>query len=255
MNAVSCIDNYDHSLADIMYVVNNIPGPGIQKHDFESQFSVGCSCNKICNNNCSCTRNIQNYIDNRLILDSSHSIVECNSSCICIKNCGNRLVQNGPVDCLIIKVASNSHMGLGLFTKKPIQKGQFICEYAGEVIGIEEAKRRFEENKMKGYMNYVLVVSEYIGEKKIITCIDPSTFGNIGRYSNHSCQPNATLVPVRIDIIVPRLCLFATKDIKSMEEITFNYAENVDNSTQNLSETPCLCGSLTCLGYLPHCSV
>ena len=146
-------------------------------------------------------------------------------------------------------------MGFVLFTTKPIKKGQFICEYAGEVIGLEEAYKRFEINKAKNLMNYVLVVNEHIGEKKITTCIDPAKFGNIGRYSNHSCHPNAMLVPVRVDIVIPRLCLFAIDDIEPMNEITFNYAGDVDESVQNLSKTPCLCGSTSCLGYLPHCPV
>ncbi|XP_011495370.1 PREDICTED: histone-lysine N-methyltransferase SETMAR [Ceratosolen solmsi marchali] len=255
MGATSFTDNYNHLLSDIMYIDSNIPGPGIQIDDFESQFSVGCSCYQICNDDCSCIRYTRNYIDNRLIFDNKSSIIECNPSCKCMENCGNRLVQNGPLDCLTVKVATNTLMGFGLFTTKLIQKGQFICEYAGEVIGIDEAKRRFEENKIQGHMNYVLVVSEFIGEKRIMTCIDPSKFGNIGRYSNHSCQPNAMLVPVRVDIIVPRLCLFAIKDIAFMEEITFNYAGDVCTSNQNFSETPCLCGSLACIGYLPHCPV
>lgn len=146
-------------------------------------------------------------------------------------------------------------MGFGLFTTKSIRKGQFICEYAGEVVGIEEAKKRLEENRATGRMNYVLVVLEHIGEKRITTCIDPAKFGNIGRYANHSCQPNSVLVPVRADIVVPRLCLFAIRDIEPMEEITFNYAGDATNSVQSLSETPCLCGSDGCLGYLPHSSV
>lgn len=44
-------------------------------------------------------------------------------------------------------------------------------------------------------MNYVFITKEFIGEKKIITCIDSAKFGNIGRYAIHSCQPNTFLVP------------------------------------------------------------
>lgn len=252
------LDEYDHPLADdLMYVVSNIPGPGSQPDDFESQFSVGCSCDRQCNHNCSCVRGTLNYTDDRLSSpDNENSIVECNFNCACGDRCGNRLVQRGPLDCLTILEARNPAMGFGLFTKKPIASGRFICEYAGEVVGIDEAQRRFEENRAEGRMNYVLVVSEWIGEKRITTCIDPARFGNVGRYANHSCQPNAQLVPVRVDVVVPRLCLFARRDIEAGEEITFNYAgDSTADSVQNPSETPCLCGSGACLGYLPHCPV
>lgn len=253
MDATYHSDEYEHPLSDIMYIVNNIPGPGSKVDDFESEFSVGCSCDQLCKNDCSCIQGTQNYINNRLFIENKNLIIECNLNCTCSEKCGNRLVQWGPLNCLVIMKATNSTMGYGLFSTRLIKKGQFICEYAGEVVGIDEAKKRCEENKAQGCMNYVLVVSEYIGEKKITTCIDPSKFGNIGRYSNHSCQPNTMLVPVRVENMVPKLCLFAIKDIEPMSEITFNYAGDVANSVQNLSKTPCLCGSAVCFGYLPHC--
>ncbi|KAG7197122.1 hypothetical protein KM043_007212 [Ampulex compressa] len=233
-----------------MYVVNNIPGPGVDLEDFESEFLQGCSCTVECSN-CSCTRGYPNYVNGRLLDEKlGQPILECNYHCTCKSDCGNRLIQNGPLDCL--EVFKIGEKGLGLFTKKRIVKGQFICEYAGEVISLQEALSRIEANKRDNTMNYVLVVSEHIGEKKIMTCIDPKYFGNIGRYANHCCQPNANLVPIRVEGLVPRLCLFACRDIERDEEVTFNYASGVVNSVHNLSDTLCLCGSTNCFGYLPH---
>lgn len=252
MEAKGCEDLYDHVQTDIIYVVTNIPGPGVDLDDFESEFSSGCNCELICDDNCSCARFSFNY-NNDCILEEKLSgpVVECNTHCKCDNNCGNRLVQCGPLDCLVI--TQTELKGYGLRTSKPIKKGQFICEYAGEVVGIEEAKRRIESNKIENSMNYVLIVSEHLNDQRIIkTCIDPKHFGNVGRYCNHSCEPNASLVPVRIEGMVPRLCLFASRDIKEGEEITFNYAGEEANSVQNLSETPCLCGSSKCVRYLPH---
>lgn len=248
MEATACADEYEHAIPGVMYTVHNIPGPGIDLEEFESEYSLGCSCTIRCSN-CFCTRGSPNYKDG-CILDEKLSgpIVECNPYCTCGENCNNRVVQNGPVDSLIVSEIDGK--GHGLFTSKLIKKGQFICEYAGEVVGIEEARRRVEANK--NTMNYVLVVSEHIGDRVIVTCIDPKYFGNIGRYSNHSCDPNTNLVPIRVEGPVPRLCLFASRDIEIGEEITFNYAGGVTNSVHNLSHTPCLCGSNNCSGYLPH---
>lgn len=246
-------DEYEHKMLDIMYVVNNIPGAGISIDEFESVFSVGCKCVSDCTQgNCSCVRECVNYIDNRFNEEkSSKLILECNPQCLCSNNCQNKLVQCGPVDCL--EVIEIEGKGFGLITNKFIGKNQFICEYAGEIIGIDEAKKRIEENKKLNKMNYILVVSEYIGEKKITTCIDPTYFGNIGRYSNHSCQPNAKLVPVRIESLIPHLSLFACRDIDIGEEITFDYAGgNIVNVANCLSDTPCQCNSDKCIGFLPH---
>ena len=251
MKPIGRPDDYEHSSMDVMYVTSNIPGPGIDVADFESEFSIGCSCEDICHEACSCSRGIFNYIDERLNEDKlSGLIVECNPCCTCGDNCSNRLVQRGPLNCLeIVEIGAK---GLGLRTNKKIRMNQFICEYAGEVIGIEEARRRVEDNKRDGLMNYILVVTEHVGERKITTCIDPKYFGNIGRYCNHSCSPNASLVPVRLETLVPKLCLFANRDINVNEEITFDYAGGLAKSLNNISETPCLCGSDNCLGYLPH---
>lgn len=255
MDANAGEDEYEHQVPGVMYVARNIPGPGIDLDEFESEYSVGCSCAARCDSDrCSCTRASPNYIDGRrLTIDeerSSGPIMECNSRCSCDSGCGNRVVQNGPLDCLVARPIEGK--GLGLFTGKSIGKGKFICEYAGEVIGLSEARRRVEANRNS--TNYVLVVREHIGDRAIVTCIDPKQFGNIGRYANHSCEPNANLVPVRVEGPVPRLCLFASRDIGIGEEITFNYAGGV-NSVRNPSVTRCLCRSNNCSGYLPHNSI
>ncbi|XP_076220967.1 histone-lysine N-methyltransferase SETMAR [Nomia melanderi] len=251
MEATACGDEYEHNIPSVMYIVNNIPGPGIDLGDFESEYSLGCLCTDRCSN-CSCTRGSPNYIDDRLLDEKLEGpIIECNPYCTCSETCGNKVVQKGPLNSLMVSEVGEK--GLGLITTKLINKGQFICEYAGEVIGIEEARRRVEANKNS--MNYVLIVSEYAGERIIVTCIDPKYFGNIGRYCNHSCEPNANLVPIRVETVVPRLCLFASRNIDVGEEITFNYAGGVVNSVHELSDTPCLCGSKNCIGYLPHNSI
>lgn len=250
MEANASTDEYEHTVADVMYVVNNIPGPGIDTADFEAEYAIGCSCVTECYN-CSCTHGSANYSDARIVHEKlSGPVFECHARCKCGPNCGNRLVQNGPLNCLIVREVAGK--GLSLFTNKLIKKGQFICEYAGEVIGLQEARRRVEINKQRGAMNYVLIVSEHAGNRVTVTCIDPKYFGNIGRYANHSCDPNSVLIPVRVEGIVPRLCLFASRGIKNEEEVTFDYAGAMVNSVHYLSDTPCLCGSNNCYRYLPH---
>lgn len=248
MDALAAEDEYGHEIPNVMYVVHNVPGPGVDVEEFESEYSACCDCTTDCLN-CFCTRGAPNYVEGK-IKKLSGPIIECNAHCSCGPTCGNRIVQMGPVDSLA--VAKCGDKGLGLVTSKFIRNGQFICEYAGEAIGLDEAYVRVQANKRENSMNYVLVASEHIGDRIITTCIDPKYFGNIGRYCNHSCEPSAMLIPVRVEGPVPRLCLFARRDIEPDQEITFNYAGEANNFVQNHSDTLCLCRSINCSGYLPH---
>ena len=45
----------------------------------------------------------------------------------------------------------------------------------------------------------------------------PLALGNIGRYLNHSCDPNLVMVPVRTSSAVPHLALFAARDIAQVK--------------------------------------
>jgi len=94
----------------------------------------------------------------------------------------------------------------GLRTTINIPEGGYICEYAGELLTASEAKRRLKINEELGLMNYVLVLNEYTSEtKQQVTIVDPSRRGNIGRYLNHSCQPNCHIAAVRIDCPIPKI--------------------------------------------------
>merc|ERR1739844_196982 len=71
--------------------------------------------------------------------------------------------------------------------------------------------------------NYIIFVNEVFSEKNVPTVIDPTLIGNIGRYVNHSCDPNLIMLPVRIQNLVPHLALFAAIDIPKDTELTFDY--------------------------------
>jgi hypothetical protein len=66
----------------------------------------------------------------------------------------------------------------------------------------------------------------------LLTIIDPTLFGNIGRYLNHSCDPNIHVLPVRINSLVPRAAMFALRNIQAGEELVYDYGSS---STQHAS--------------------
>ena len=58
-----------------------------------------------------------------------------------------------------------------------------------------------------------------------IKFIDATKNGGIGRFANHSCSPNCYVAKWTVGTHV-RMGIFAKRDIKLHEELTFNY--NVD---------------------------
>lgn len=269
-------DNYSHDDIDIIYVTENIPGPSEDSLDYEillSNFNTlmldNCLCNNLCVKMlCKCLQlsrgdNYERYIcDGELKHRFNHKpqmfqeypIVECNINCSCLPSCGNRVVQNGPIEGLIVKPCEDEPKGLGLFTSDFILKGTFICEYAGELLTRNQALLRSEENEAQGKMNYIFCLNEHTYEGVIQTFVDPSKFGNIGRYINHSCEPNSSIMPVRCESAVPHLAIFACADIMPGDEITFSYSSGSNYDTDTKTDKKgkaCLCKSETCEGFLP----
>uniref|UniRef100_A0A3B4A1T6 Uncharacterized protein n=1 Tax=Periophthalmus magnuspinnatus TaxID=409849 RepID=A0A3B4A1T6_9GOBI len=139
-------------------------------------------------------------------------------------------------------------LGWGVRTLETIQCGAFVCEYAGEVIGFYEAKRR-QLAQGPTDNNYIIAVREHAGTENITeTFIDPAQIGNVGRFLNHSCLPCLFMVPVRVHSVVPRLALFAGRNIVAKEELTFDYSGGYRDGLQ---QKICHCGSQNCTGVLP----
>lgn len=235
-------DNYAHVQPDLMYVDTNLPGKGFVD---EGAINVGCSCTDNCCQGCECLKasgGQPNYDSNSKLNNYGRAIFECRDLCSCCQ-CSNRVVQAGPIEGL--KVIETKNKGLGLACNKAIAKGTFVCEYAGELISPEAANER----SAKDPMNYILHVVEHFKTHTQTTVIDPTVIGNIGRYMNHSCDPNLSLVPVRVDSMSPRVALFANRDIPSEEELTFDYGNSSSDLYRN--SRPCQCGTLYCCGFLP----
>ncbi|XP_039259512.2 histone-lysine N-methyltransferase SETMAR-like [Styela clava] len=244
------------------YTLFNVEGPGCDENPALIKFE-GCGCTVLSCSEENCQCNLKNYENSKLRQSNpftSPPIYECNSMCKCSDACENRLVQHGVKTRL--EVCNIQYKGKGVKCLENIEKGRFVCEYAGEVLGYEEAVKRTKNQCSKiGVMNYIISVCEYNSNPNEkphkVTFVDPKYIGNVGRFINHSCDPNLVMVPVRVDSDVPHLALFACKDIEVNSEITFNYAGNcksdfIDNSNANQqNQKPCYCGAISCQKYLP----
>lgn len=150
--------------------------------------------------------------------------------------------------------------GWGLRTLDTIRPGQFVCEYAGEIIPLKEAKRRTHQNQGQ-HNNYIVVIKEHIQNNQALrTHVDPIYNGNAGRFINHSCDPNLVMIPVRTDCLIPVLALFAIKDISANTELSFDYSGgcatkncNTEIKVKSLNSAmkKCHCGAQNCVGFLP----
>ncbi|KAE9241771.1 hypothetical protein PF002_g9094 [Phytophthora fragariae] len=75
--------------------------------------------------------------------------------------------------------------GIALVADQAIPKGEFVVQYAGEVISIGENKLR--EKVLTGGRHYYGVT---INTREVI---DARNKGTLARFANHSCAPNAEL--------------------------------------------------------------
>lgn len=75
--------------------------------------------------------------------------------------------------------------------------------------------------------------------------VDATKKGNLGRFCNHSCNPNSYVDKWVVGDKL-RMGIFAERDIKAGEELVFNY--NVDR--YGADPTPCYCGEPNCTGFL-----
>ena len=82
----------------------------------------------------------QQYTNDRIEnIFNNNPILECNDTCSCQPAlCSNRVVQRGPSPHLTVGEVKGK--GWAVFTDRDLHQGEFVCEYAGEVIGEEEAR-------------------------------------------------------------------------------------------------------------------
>ncbi|CAH8602511.1 unnamed protein product [Heterobilharzia americana] len=229
----------------------------------------GCVCEDICslNSGCSClSKSGRSYDLNGLLVDFVKPVFECNSECTCSQSCANRVVQNYLKDFQIsfesdrhtkTCVSNYSVMGRGLKAINDIQQGELVCVYLGEVIPYEEACLRESRQLSCQGRNYIMIMREY-SENRLVseTCVDgnPESWGSVKSKAcliNHSCTPNLTVMPVRVDSFIPYLALFANKTIPSGTQLSYDYAQSVPDDKMRLSTTPCLCNSDSCRTYMP----
>ncbi|KAL7884920.1 hypothetical protein AOLI_G00076900 [Acnodon oligacanthus] len=237
-----------------------------------NEVAVGCECRDCLNNpveGCCAGASQHKFAYNdsgQVRIRPGLPIYECNKRCHCGPECSNRVVQKGIQYSLCIFRTDNGR-GWGVRTMERIRKNTFVMEYVGEIITTEEAERRGHIYDKEG-ATYLFDL-DYVDDEYTV---DAAHYGNISHFVNHSCDPNLQVYNVFIDNLderLPRIAFFATRSIKSGEELTFDYKMQIDpvdaestkmDSNFSLTGLPgspkkrtrieCKCGVPTCRKYL-----
>ncbi|KAK8575822.1 hypothetical protein V6N12_063476 [Hibiscus sabdariffa] len=190
---------------------------------------IFCSCtsssgSSVCGRDCHCG----------MLLSS------CSSGCSCGTSCLNKPFQNRPVKKL--KLIKTEKCGFGIVADEDIKHGEFVIEYVGEVIDDKTCEERLWKMKHRGETNF------YLCEINRDMVIDATYKGNKSRYINHSCCPNTEMQKWIIDGET-RIGIFAMRDIKQGEPLTYDY-----QFVQFGADQDCHCGAAGCrrkLGVKP----
>lgn len=178
-------------------------------------------------------------------------IKECWSKCGCGMQCGNRVVQCG-ITCNLQVFFTKEGKGWGLRTLDELPKGAFICEYVGEILtNTELHKRTVQNEKRSKHVHQVLLDanwgSEGVSRDEEALCLDPTFYGNVGRFVNHRCY-DSNLVVIPVEVETPdrhyyHVAFFAARKIKAFEELTWDYGIDFDGTDIAFE---CMCGSKYC---------
>ena len=100
--------------------------------------------------------------------------------------------------------------GWGVFATESIPKNTRVIHYAGELISNQESLKRERQYIRRGHVWCFKLTTR--------TVIDAGVGGNIARYINHACRPNAY-----VHIVDETIWIRASRRIRRGEEITYRY--------------------------------
>ncbi|XVF39253.1 hypothetical protein PTKIN_Ptkin01aG0020400 [Pterospermum kingtungense] len=165
--------------------------------------------------------------------------IECvQGTCPCRDLCSNQQFQKRKY--AKMKWDRFGKKGFGLRMLENISAGWFLIEYVGEVLDMQAYEARQREYASRGQRHFYFMT---LNGSEVI---DAYVKGNLGRFINHSCDPNCRTEKWMVN---GEICigLFALRDIKKGEEVTFDY-----NYVRvfGAAAKKCHCGSPHCRGYI-----
>ena len=163
--------------------------------------------------------------------------IECFGDCGCGPECQNQRFQQRQY--APVTVIQTEKKGYGLRADTDLKAHDFIFEYIGEVVNEANFRKRtiqYNDEGIKHFYFMSLTKNEFV---------DATKKGNLGRFCNHSCNPNCYVDKWVVGDKL-RMGIFAERKIRAGEELVFNY--NVDR--YGADPQPCYCGEPNCTGYI-----
>ncbi len=129
----------------------------------------------------------------------------------------------------LVRIGKSTIHGAGAFARRDIRRGKRIIEYVGRRLSKREGQAELENQNA-----YIFNLNDEVD-------IDGSVDWNLARFLNHSCGPNC-----EAEIVRGRIWIFARRNIKAGEELTYNYSHELEG----YEDRPCRCGARSCVGYI-----
>ncbi|CAI5791747.1 histone-lysine N-methyltransferase EHMT1-like [Podarcis lilfordi] len=241
---IPCVNGVDQEPAPgaFLYVTQNLVSDSAVLPATGWGRSQHCECASSCSApTCPCVeRGLRSWYtpDGRLAPDAAGGtaeagpIYECHMLCSCASSCPNRVAQRGlRTQLQLYRVPGK---GWAVRTMQEVPRGAFLCQYFGELISSAEAAQREDAA-------YSFVVDMQAGPE---CCLDGRFYGSVGRFLNHSCQPNLLALPVVVGHEIPGIAFFSARAIQAGEELAFDYGERFWEAKGR--RWACLCKSPGC---------
>ncbi|CAH8388288.1 unnamed protein product [Eruca vesicaria subsp. sativa] len=180
-------------------------------------------------------------------------IKECWRKCGCDMLCGNRVVQRG-IKCQLQVYFTPEGKGWGVRTLQDLPKGTFVFEYIGEILTNTELDDRNLRFSSERHTYPVTLDADWGSEKDLndeeALCLDATFCGNVARFVNHRCE-DANLIDIPVQIETPdrhyyHIAFFTNRDVKAMEELTWDYMIDFSDESHPVKAFRCSCGSELC---------
>ena len=133
----------------------------------------------------------------------------------------------------LYKIKKSNIDNKGLYAAKNIKAGKIVIYYKGKLVTKKEVEKnpKFDNDKAIYLFN---INNRYD--------MDGDFEYNDARLINHSCNPNC-----EVDGKGLKLWIFALRDIKKGEELSYDYGFGYD---KDYKQFVCKCGANNCVGYI-----
>ena len=140
-----------------------------------------------------------------------------------------------------IQVRRSGVHGRGVFALQPIEAGQTLIEYKGEIISWPEALERHPHDPKDPHHTFYF----HIDDDRVI---DAKVGGNAARWINHACDPNCEAD----ETDGGRVFIKALRDLQPGEELFYDYGLVIDEryTAKLKAQYACRCGSMVCRGTM-----